>query len=337
MSAETQIRLNKRATGVPQDDVWTVTHDAEPELQDGEIAVQVEYLSVDPAMRGWMNDVRSYISPVQIGEVMRAGGVGIVTASKSEKFNIGDFVVGVTGVQTKYVGPSTGFNKVLAEFAPLPKFLGGLGMPGMTAYFGLLDVGMAKSGETVLISGAAGAVGSVAGQIAKNKGCRVVGIAGGPEKCTAVVEKYGFDACLDYKSDDFEAALRKACPDRVDVFFDNVGGSILEAALDNIAEKGRVVVCGAISQYNASDQGRVAGPSNYLQLIVQRARMEGFVVFDYAKRFPEAVMQLVVWMQEGSLRLDEHVVDGIESFPEALRMLFEGKNHGKLVIKVGNL
>lgn len=337
MSKETQVRLNKRTVGMPQDDVWAITHDVDRELRDGEIAVQVEYISIDPAMRGWMNDVRSYIPPVELGEVMRAGGVGIVTDSKSDKFRVGDAVVGVTGVQTKYIGPAAGFNKVLPELAPLPKFLGGLGMPGMTAYFGLLDVGLAKEGETVLISGAAGAVGSVAGQIAKSKGCRVIGIAGGPDKCEAVVKNYGFDACLDYKTDGFESALKEACPDRVDVYFDNVGGDILDAALDNIAVKGRIVVCGAISQYNDSEEGRVAGPSNYIQLIVQRARMEGFVVFDYAKRFPEAVMQMLTWMQAGSLRLDEHVVEGIENFPMALRMLFEGKNHGKLVIKVGQM
>lgn len=330
----TQYRLNQRPSGIPSNDVWQITHDSPAPLAEGHIAVDVEYISVDPAMRGWMNDVPSYIPPVQIGEVMRAGGVGYVTASRSEKFSVGDAVVGTTGVQTQYVGPVAGFNKVLPEFAPLQKFLGGLGMPGMTAYFGLLDIGDVKEGETVLISGAGGAVGSVAGQIAKVKRCRVIGIAGGPEKCAAVIEKFGFDECLDYKAPDFSTALKAACPKGVDVYFDNVGGKILDYALANMAMNGRIVLCGAISQYNSSDGMRVDGPSNYLQLLVKRARMEGFVVFDYQKRFPEAIMQMLGWMGEGSLRLDETVVEGIDTFPAALRMLFEGGNFGKLMIKV---
>lgn len=334
MTTSTQFRLKKRPIGVPQDDVWDVTHTPSEDLQDGEIAIDVEFLSVDPAMRGWMNDARSYIPPVGIGEVMRAGGVGKVTASKHDKFDIGDAVVGVTGVQTHYVGPAKGFNKVLPALAPLPKFLGGLGMPGMTAYFGLLDIGEPQEGETVLVSAAAGAVGSVVGQIAKIKGCRVIGIAGGREKCDAVIANYGFDDCIDYKDEKFSAALKAACPDRVNVYFDNVGGEILDSALNAIAMHGRIVICGAISQYNDSDGMGVAGPGNYLQLLVQRAGMQGFVVFDYQKRFPEAIMQMAGWIQEGKLRLDEHIVEGIEKFPEALRMLFEGRNHGKLIVKV---
>ena len=206
MSASVQIRLKQRPVGLPQDDVWEKTEDATREPEDGEIAVEVEYLSVDPAMRGWMNDARSYTSPVGIGEVMRAVGVGTVTATKSDQFAVGDAVLGLTGVQTHYTGTAEGFMKVMPEFAPLPKFLGGLGMPGMTAYFGLLDVGQPKEGETVLVSAAGGAVGSVVGQIAKIKGCRVVGIAGGKEKCDFVVENYGFDECIDYKSADLNKA-----------------------------------------------------------------------------------------------------------------------------------
>ncbi len=334
MTAATQIRLKKRPDGVPQDDVWTLTHDAPRDPQDGEIAVEVEYVSLDPAMRGWMDDVPSYIPPVGLGEVMRAGGVGRVTASRSDKFAVGDAVLGAPGVQTHYVGPAQGFTKVMPELAPLPTFLGGLGMPGMTAYFGLLEVGLAKEGDTVLVSGAGGAVGSVAGQIAKIKGCRAVGIAGGQDKCKAVVEKYGFDACIDYKGSDVSAALQATCPNGVDVYFDNVGGKTLERALANMAMHGRIVICGAISQYNNPGGTPMDGPSNYMQLLVKRARMEGFVIFDYAARFPEAIMQMVGWIQEGKLRLDEHVVEGIETFPEALRMLFDGRNHGKLVLKI---
>ena len=331
MTSAAQIRLIKRPEGLPQDDVWEKTEDAPRELEDGEIIVEVEYVSIDPAMRGWINDTRSYVPPVGLGEVMRAGGVGKVTASKSDKIAVGDTVLGTTGVQTHYVGTAMGFTKIMPELAPAPKFLGGLGMPGMTAYFGLLDVGQPKEGDTVLVSGAAGAVGSVVGQIAKIKGCRVVGIAGGKEKCDMVVEKYGFDACIDYRSEDVPKALKAACPDRVDVYFDNVGGETLEQALVRIAMHGRIVLCGAISQYNNS---AMAGPRNYMQLLVQRARMEGFVVFDYVSRFPEAITEMMGWIQEGKLILDEHIVEGIENFPEALRMLFDGRNKGKLVLKI---
>ena len=334
MTLATQIRLNKRADGVPQDDVWATTHDALPALGDGEIAVDVEYVSVDPAMRGWIIDTPSYLPPVQIGEVMRAGGLGTVTASRKEGFAPGDIVRGITGVQSHYVGPADGFTIARPDLAPARKFLAGLGMPGMTAYFGLLDIGEPKEGETVLISGAGGAVGSVAGQIAKIKGCRVIGIAGGPEKCDAVVNRYGFDACIDYKAEDVSKAIRAHCPGGVDVYFDNVGGETLDAALANIAMHGRISLCGAISQYNAMGEEGMVGPRNYMQLLVKRARMVGFVVIDYADRYADAIAQMAGWMNEGKLVLDEHVVDGIASFPEALRMLFDGRNTGKLMIKV---
>ncbi len=334
MTSATQIRLKKRPQGIPQDDVWEMTNDIPREIADGEIAVDVQYVSMDPAMRGWLIDAPSYVPPVGLGDVMRAGGVGTVTATKSGKFAVGDYVLGSTGVQTHYVGPADGFTKIMPELAPPQKFLGGLGMPGMTAYFGLLDVGQAQAGETVLVSGAAGAVGSVVGQIAKIKGCRVVGIAGGREKCDAAVAHYGYDACIDYKNEDVPAGLKATCPDGVDVYFDNVGGTILEQALAKMAMRGRIVVCGAISQYNNADGVPMAGPRNYMQLLVKRARMEGFVVFDYASRFPEAIMEMMGWIQEGKMRLDDHIVEGIESFPEALRMLFDGRNQGKLIVKI---
>ena len=334
MSSSVQIRLAKRPVGIPQDDVWEKTEDAPQQPAEGEIAVAVEYLAVDPAMRGWMNDARSYTSPVGIGEVMRAVGVGTVTATKSDQFAVGDAVLGLTGVQTHYTGTAEGFMKVMPEFAPLPKFLGGLGMPGLTAYFGLLDVGQPKEGETVLVSAAGGAVGSVVGQIAKLKGCRVVGIAGGQEKCDYVVENYGFDECIDYKNQDLSASIKAACPNGVDVYFDNVGGETLEAALGRIAMNGRVVVSGAVSQYNNSDGKGITGPNNFLQVLVQRARIEGFVIIDYMSKFPEAMMEMFGWLNEGKLRLDEHIVDGIENFPQALRMLFDGVNKGKMIVKV---
>ncbi len=334
MSSSVQIRLAKRPVGLPQDDVWKKTEDAPKEPADGEFAVDVEYLAIDPAMRGWINDGRSYTSPVGIDEVMRAVGVGTVTATKSDQFAVGDAVLGLTGVQTEYVGTAEGFMKVMPEFAPLPKFLGGLGMPGLTAYFGLLDIGEPKEGDTVLVSAAGGAVGSVVGQIAKIKGCRVVGIAGGKEKCDYVVEKYGFDACIDYKNENLSKAIKAACPDGVNIYFDNVGGETLEAALGRIAMKGRVIVSGAVSQYNNTDGSGGAGPNNFLQVLMQRARIEGFVIVDYMERFPEAMMEMFGWLSEGKLRLDEHIVEGIERFPEALRMLFEGANKGKMILKV---
>jgi NADPH-dependent curcumin reductase CurA len=217
--------------------------------------------------------------------------------------------------------------------APLPKFLNALGMPGMTAYFGLLEVGMPKAGETVVVSGAAGAVGQTVGQVAKHRGCRVVGIAGGADKCRFVVDELGFDACIDYKSGSVKDGLKMHCPNGVDIYFDNVGGDILDAVLTRINMKARIIICGAISQYNNTTP--VKGPSNYLSLLVNRARMEGIVVFDYAQRYPEAVAQMAQWMREGSFKSREDIVQGLDRFPEALNMLFEGKNFGKLVLQVG--
>jgi NADPH-dependent curcumin reductase CurA len=334
MTEATQVRLAQRVKGLPGDEAWQISKDPTGEPADGEIQVAVEYISLDPAMRGWMNEGRSYIEPVALGAVMRAGGIGKVLASRADGFTAGDYVLGSLGAQTIYTGPVTGLLKVDPTLAPLPRYLGALGMTGMTAYFGLLDVGKPKEGETVVISAAAGAVGSIAGQIAKIKGCRVLGLAGGPEKCRFVVEELGFDACIDYKGQDVSKAVREACPSRVDVYFDNVGGDILEAALQNLNMKGRIVLCGAISQYNASDIGSFTGPRNYMSLLVNRGTMEGFVVFDYEAEYPRAMAEMAGWMQEGKLQGKEHIVEGIETFPSALRMLFSGENLGKLMIRV---
>jgi hypothetical protein len=263
---------------------------------------------------------------------MRASGVGHVLESRSAAFAAGDAVFGMTGVQSEYVGPAKGFFKIDPRLAPLPTYLGGLGSTGMTAYFGLLEVGQPKAGETVVVSAAAGAVGSVVGQIAKILGCRVVGIAGGADKCRAVVDEFGFDACIDYQNESVSEGLKKHCPDRIDIYFDNVGGKILDTCLTRLALRARVVVCGAISQYNATE--RPAGPSNYLQLLVSRARMEGFVVLDYAKQFPTAIARMAGWAAEGKLKFSEHVVEGLDQFPDAINMLFSGKNTGKLIVKV---
>ena len=330
-----QIKLAARPVGMVKPSDFALSTEPAAQPGPGEVLVKVQYISLDHAMRGWMNEGRSYIRPVGIGEVMRAGGIGRVIASGDAKVAVGDTVTATTGVQDYALIKATDVVKVDPRVAPLPRYLGVLGMPGMTAYFGLLDVGQPKPGETVVVSAAAGAVGSVAGQIAKIKGCRVVGLAGGADKCRAVVDEFGFDAAIDYKHEDVRKKLREYCPKGIDVYFDNVGGPILEAALANLAAKARIVLCGAISQYNAAADD-LRGPRNYMTLLVNRARMEGFVVFDYAARYAEAARAMAGWIAEGKLKAREDIVDGLETFPQTLLKLFRGENVGKLVIKVSN-
>jgi NADPH-dependent curcumin reductase CurA len=331
-STNHQVRLAARPTGLPDASSWELTTEPVPVPESGEFVVRVSHLSIDPAMRGWMNDVRSYVPPVEIGAVMRALGLGRVTASEHPEFAVGDHVSGVFGVQEFARSDGSGVMKVDPRLAPLPTYLGALGISGITAYFGLLDVGRLKDGETVVVSGAAGSVGSVAGQIAKLKGCRVIGIAGGPEKCAWIVDDLGFDAAIDYKSEVVRQALREHAPDRVDVFFDNVGGEVLDAALTRLARGARIVISGGISQYNAE---QTRGPSNYLALIAARGTMTGFVVFDYLPRYQEAITALARWRGEGKLVSREHIVDGgVRAFPETLLKLFAGENIGKLVLTV---
>ncbi|UXL40129.1 NADP-dependent oxidoreductase [Pseudomonas fragi] len=327
-----QFLLAKRPVGAATRDAFTFQQVPVVQPEDGQILVKNEYLSLDPAMRGWMNEGKSYIPPVALGEVMRALGVGKVIASAHPGFAVGDYVNGALGVQDYFVGEPRGFYKVDPKLVPLPVYLSALGMTGMTAYFALLEVGAPKAGDTVVISGAAGAVGSIAGQIAKLKGCRVVGIAGGKEKCALLTEELGFDGAIDYKSEDVIAGLKRECPKGVDVFFDNVGGDILDAVLSRLNFKARVIICGAISQYNNKEA--VKGPSNYLSLLVNRARMEGFVVMDYADRYAAAGQEMAGWLAKGQLKSKEHIVEGLETFPESLMKLFNGENHGKLVLKV---
>ena len=327
-------RLVARPRGLPLATDWEFGVGPVPEPADGEFLVRVLYVSLDPAMRGWMNDGRSYVPPVGIGEVMRAVGVGRVVASRHPDFTAGDHVSGVFGVQDYAISDGRGIIRVATEAASLPRYLSVLGVPGMTAYFGLLEIGRPVAGETVVVSAAAGAVGQLVGQIAKIKGCRVVGIAGGAEKCRFIVEELGFDAAVDYKSEDVRAALRERCPDRVDVYFDNVGGEILDTVLTRLARHARVVLCGSISQYN--NQGPARGPANYMALLVDRARMEGFVVFDFARRYAEATRELAAWLADGRLKSVEHVVTGMEHFPETLLKLYSGANFGKLILSVGD-
>ena len=328
-----QFRLAARPLGLPKASDWTLVEEPVREPGENEFLVRVEYLSLDPAMRGWMNEGKSYVPPVGIGEVMRAGGAGEVIASKHPGFPVGSKVAGLFGVQEYALSNGKGVQRVDTALAPLPTYLGVLGMTGMTAYFGLLDVGAAKEGDTVVVSGAAGAVGTVVGQVAKIKGCRVVGIAGGAAKCRWLVDELGFDAAIDYKSGDVRKALREHCPKGIDVYFDNVGGEILDIALSQLAMHARVVICGAISQYNATEG--VKGPSNYLSLLVNRARMQGMVVFDYAPRYGEAAREMGLWLAQGKLTSREDIVAGFDTFPDALLKLFRGENTGKLLLKIG--
>jgi NADPH-dependent curcumin reductase CurA len=317
---------------MPRSTDWSLVEEPVPEPGDGELLIKVLYVSLDPAMRGWMNDVRSYLPPVKLGEVMRAGGAGRVVVSRNARFPVGTHVTGMFGVQEYCLSNGKGVIAVDTSLAPLPHYLGALGTTGLSAYFGLLDIGQPKPGETVVISGAAGAVGTVAGQIARIKGCRAVGIAGGPEKCQLLTSEFGFDAAIDYREGDVKNGLREHCPKGIDVYFDNVGGDILDAALSQLARGARVVICGAISQYN--NTGPVKGPANYMSLLVNRASMKGFLVFDYVDRYPEAVKELAGWYAAGKLKSREDIVDGFETFPDTFLKLFKGENTGKLVLKV---
>lgn len=330
MQTNHQVRLAARPSGLPKPSDWELTTGPVPSPAPGEFLVAVSHVSIDPAMRGWMNAVPSYIEPVEIGAVMRAAAVGRVIASAHPEFAVGDHVHGAFGVQEFAVSSGNGVIKLDPSLAPLPTYLGALGIAGLTAYFGLLDVGRLREGDTVVVSGAAGAVGSVAGQIAKLKGARAIGIAGGPEKCRWIAEELGFDAAVDYKAENVRDALRERAPRRVDVFFDNVGGEILDAVLTRLARGARIVICGGVSQYNAE---QVRGPANYLALIAARASMTGMLVFDYADRYGEATAELAGWLRDGRLRAREHIIEGgVGAFPQTLLNLFAGENTGKLVL-----
>jgi hypothetical protein len=326
-----QVRLAARPSGLPRATDWSLTEEEVPAPGPGQFTVAVSHLSVDPAMRGWMNAGASYVPPVEIGAVMRAGAVGQVTASEHPGFAAGDDVYGVFGVQEHAVSDGRGVIKIDTSLAAPSVYLGALGMTGLTAYFGLLDTGKLKPGDTVVVSGAAGAVGSIAGQIAKLEGAgKVIGIAGGPEKCRALTEELGFDAAIDYRAGNVRRALREHAPRGVDVYFDNVGGEILDDVLTRLARGARVVICGAVSQYNET---QVRGPANYMMLLVARASMTGMLVFDYEDQYPEAMAELAGWLRDGKLVSREHVVHGgVADFPETLLMLFDGVNTGKLVL-----
>lgn len=324
--------LAARPVGLPKASDWNFEHLPVTPPEAGELLVRIRYISLDPAMRGWMNEGRSYIRPVAIGETMRAYAVGEVLESRHPEFPVGSDVGGVFGVQSHATVEALKCDRLDLSLAAMPVWLNALGMPGMTGYFGLLEVGKPVAGETVVVSAAAGAVGQVVGQVAKILGCRVVGIAGGAEKCDYVVNGLGFDACIDYKRGPIFPGLAKHCPDGIDIYFDNVGGDILDAVLARLRMRARIVLCGAISQYNNTMP--IQGPKNYLSLLVNRARMEGIVVFDWADRYPEAIAAIGGWIREGRYHSREDIVPGLEAFPDTLLKLFRGENFGKLIVEV---
>ncbi|MFE3104098.1 NADP-dependent oxidoreductase [Nocardia tengchongensis] len=331
MTKTQQVRLARRPLGLPDAQTWDLTTEELPALEDGQLLVQVHFISLDPAMRGWLNDVRSYLPPVGLGEVMRSLDIATVIESRHPDFAVGDAVSGVFGVTEYAISDGRGVQKVDLDVAPGPTWLGALGMPGMTAYFGLLKVGKLKAGETVVVSAAAGAVGSVVGQIAKAKGATVIGIAGGAQKCRMLTEELGFDAAIDYRGEDVLRRLRELAPKGIDIYFDNVGGDILDAALANLRRGARIVLCGAVAAYN--DEQLRPGPSRYMSLLVFRASMTGFVVFDYADRYGEAIDDISTWLADGTLKSREHIVEGgVAGFGETLNLLFSGGNTGKLVL-----
>jgi NADPH-dependent curcumin reductase len=327
------IKMASHPSGALEDDDFELVDAPVPEPADGEALVRTLYLSLDPAIRVWMNGIDTYVPGIHVGDVMRAGGLGEVVQSRNAAYTEGDLVFGMMQ-WSEYCIARAGPDGMmtLPRQEPITAFLSVLGVTGLTAYFGMFDVAQPKEGETVVVSGAAGAVGSVAGQIGKIIGCRVVGIAGGPEKCAWITDELGFDAWIDYKSEDVAARLRETCPDGIDVFFDNVGGEILDAVLGQINLHARIALCGAISQYDTAELS--PGPRNFINLIPQRGRVEGFILLDYRDRFVDAILQLGQWVQEGRIRYAEDIVDGLENAPAAFRRLFTGENTGKLIVKV---
>lgn len=332
-----QWRLKSRPIGMVKESDFEYVEEPVPELGDNEFLIRNLYFAFEPAMRGWLNDIESYVPPVGLGEVMRAGTVGQVVESNNPDFSPGDYVQGQLGWQE--YGINNGEPSMMGAVSKIPEgippylVLSALGGTGLTAYFGLLDVGKPKEGDVIVVSGAAGATGSIAGQIARINGAsKVVGIAGGPEKCAWLTDELGFNAAIDYKSEDVGARLKEECPKGINVFFDNVGGDILDAALLNMAQNGRIVLCGGISSYN--EQELPPGPRNYMQLVIRRCTMEGFIVIDYLHKAADAIKVLSAWIDSGELKHGEDIQEGIENTPKTFLRLFEGKNKGKQLLKI---
>ena len=322
--------LKKRPIGLVDESNFDFIEEELPAVKDGEILIQNEYLSVDPTQRMWLTDMPGYLPPIQIDEVIRSSGMGRVIQSKSDKFDEGDLVNGLVGWQTHLISDGKGFTKV-PEILPIPTMINVLGLTGITAYYGLLDVGQPKEGDTVVVSGAAGATGSVVAQIAKIKGCNVSGLAGGEEKC-AWLEECGLDHVIDYKATKATKEVGRIAKNGIDIYFDNVGGPLLEAVLFKINLNARIVICGAISNYASTDMP--VGPRNLSSLIVNRARMEGFLVLDYLHRSDEAIQELSKWLMYGKIKHREDIQEGIENCPSTLNRLFTGQNIGKQILKI---
>jgi NADPH-dependent curcumin reductase CurA len=327
-----RILLVNRPKGTPTKADFRFEEAAIPELENDQVLVKTIYLSVDPYMRGRMNDTKSYVPPFKLNEVISGGVVGQVVQSRSGEFSEGDFVIGNLGWQNYNVASDAEVRKLDPSIAPLTTNLGILGMTGLTAYFGLLDIGNPQEGETVVVSGAAGAVGTVVGQIAKIKGARVVGIAGSDEKIAYLKDELGFDEAINYKTEDVYQALKTSCPDGVDVYFDNVGGEISDSVIRLINKGARIPICGQIALYNLEKMD--VGPRIQSQLLINSALMKGFIVSDYAAHFEEGAVELAKWLQEGKLSYSENIVEGFENTVEAFLGLFKGENTGKQLVKV---
>ncbi len=332
MMVNTKIVLTERPKGAVQDSNFRVEKEKAEALNDGQFLVAIEAISIDPAMRGWMNEGTTYIKGVEIGTVMRSFSAGKVIESKHDNFKVGDHVEGLLGVQTHGITDGKGIRKIDVSTSKASHHLGVLGMPGMTAYFGLLKRGEPKAGDIVYISGAAGIVGSTVGQIAKLKGCTVIGSAGSDSKCKFLTESCGFDYAINYKTEDIDTKLKAYAPDGIHIFYDNVGGETLDIALMNLARGARVVICGAISQYN--DMANITGPKNYMKIVSARGKMNGIIVFDFVEQWPVAAKEIAQWINEDKIYVKEHTVKGIENFTSALQMLFTGENFGKLILEV---
>jgi NADPH-dependent curcumin reductase CurA len=326
-----QILLRRRPVGIPVADDFEIVDAPLPPVSDGEVLRRTIYLSLDPYMRGRMSDAPSYAAPVGLGQVMVGRTVAQVIESKHPDFRPGDFLAANDGWQSHGVSDGKSVQKLDPNIAPISTALGLMGMPGLTAYVGLLDIGQPKRGETVVVSAAAGAVGSAVGQIARIKGCRAVGVAGSQEKCDYVVRELGFDACVSHRAEDLTGALRAACPNGIDVYFDNVGGAVLKAVFRLMNQNARIPLCGTIADYN---QAELPPGPNLRPLLVKRALIKGFIISDHGDRLPAFLRDCGAWFREGKLKYREDIVDGLENAPAAILKLFEGRNFGKLLVRV---